>query len=338
MRALRHNVPRTCGNSHSRRESHTQGGRVILRRGNRRGNRGAAGALIVALALMGCSSGEGEGPATQSASATLPSTAQQKNAAPSPSPSSTWEPTDVDVSTLTLVNSADAATVITGLVLDPHPDQPVTDERIKVLAPLPVYGAIAGTAVGYLDPLTVWTETTLPIFERSGDWGLVPVFARAGQPSQGVRGQATAWVYLLDERLEILASDYVVTLDGEVLTVRQSGEVIFTEEVGVGAEGTRTPVGRGALAGVWSDDAATYTEGHAIIATTRFSDDVDAFTPSGTAAGTHAPPLIAFHYHDVRSGEVSNGCIRVSVEATEVLASLPLGSPIIVRLSAGAGE
>ncbi len=41
--------------------------------------------------------------------------------------------------------------------------------------------------------------------------------------------------------------------------------------------------------------------------------------------------VTAFHYHDDRSGSISNGCLRVDPAAIEKLAQLPLGTPVIVR-------
>lgn len=288
---------------------------------------GGVGVLLGCLLLVNCSA---EAEAGSGATVPLPSATRSSNAPSVDAEKPTWAPSALDPTVLPLANGSDSAAIIAGLVLDPHPNQPATDQRVRVLAPVPIYDGIEGAEVAYLDPVTVWTETTLPIFERAGDWGLVPVFARVGLPSQGVRGQATAWVYLKDPRLETLASEYVISLDGEALTVRRGGEVILTENVGIGAEGTRTPKGRSGLAGIWVDDAAVYTRGHQIIALTRFSDDADTLVPVGAAAGTQAPPLIAVHYHDVHAGTVSNGCIRVSAETTDFLAALPLGTAVLI--------
>ncbi|HAM13181.1 MAG TPA: murein L,D-transpeptidase, partial [Microbacterium sp.] len=41
--------------------------------------------------------------------------------------------------------------------------------------------------------------------------------------------------------------------------------------------------------------------------------------------------VTAFHYHDTRSGRVSNGCLRVDEAAAHALAALPLGTPVIIR-------
>ena len=41
--------------------------------------------------------------------------------------------------------------------------------------------------------------------------------------------------------------------------------------------------------------------------------------------------ITAFHYHDARSGSISNGCLRVGAEVTQALAALPDGTPVNIR-------
>jgi hypothetical protein len=43
-----------------------------------------------------------------------------------------------------------------------------------------------------------------------------------------------------------------------------------------------------------------------------------------------AVAVTAFHYHDARSGPISNGCLRLDAAAIDRLAQLPLGTPVIV--------
>ena len=67
-----------------------------------------------------------------------------------------------------------------------------------------------------------------------------------------------------------------------------------------------------------------YTRGHPLVYLSVQSPTLDGF-------GGAAVAVTAFHYHDQRSGAISNGCIRVDPAAIDQLAQLPLGTPVIVR-------
>jgi hypothetical protein len=67
-----------------------------------------------------------------------------------------------------------------------------------------------------------------------------------------------------------------------------------------------------------------YTRGVPIVYLSVQSPTLDGFDGQAVA-------VTAFHYHDVRSGAISNGCIRLDADAMRRLAELPAGTPVHVR-------
>ena len=236
---------------------------------------------------------------------------------------------------LPLINPSDATGVHVALPVDPDPSGDVGTERIRLSDAVVAYASPGGEPIGRLGEVTVWDWTTAPVFERRGEWVMVPVMARAGLPSGGVTGQAVVWLHTGDPGIATYTDDrqVVVDLDAGTLTVEVGGGVVASETVGIGASGTPTPTGRTSVASIYTDPEAAYTRGHEILAWTRFSDVQDRFRPLGTARGTRAAPLIAFHvYEDSTSGAVSNGCVRVSPGLIDALVMhAPAGTPVIVR-------
>ena len=89
-------------------------------------------------------------------------------------------------------------------------------------------------------------------------------------------------------------------------------------------EATPTPLGRSFIMTVRTEPSFAYTRGNPITYLSVQSPTLDGFDGGDVA-------VTAFHYHDTRSGRVSNGCLRVDAAAAQVLAALPLGTPVIVR-------
>src|SRR5690606_29323988 len=109
---------------------------------------------------------------------------------------------------------SDATQVLPALPVDPNPNGVVTSERVRGVEPTPVYAEPGGEPVAKLEPTTVLTTTVLPVFEQRGQWALVPIFARVGLPSEGVAGQAVAWVWTgADSTVETFRDDRAVRID-----------------------------------------------------------------------------------------------------------------------------
>lgn len=253
-----------------------------------------------------------------------------------PPPAAAAPLTGADLAALPLANRSDATAIIPDLPVDPNPDGEVTGERVRVVEPTPVYAEPGGEPVALLEPTTVLSETVLPVFDRDGRWVMVPVLARTGLPSDGVVGQAVGWVWAgVGAGVEVHEDTTVIRVDrrAETLTVVDGDEELLTVTVGVGKPATPTPVGRTAIAAVYDDPDVAYLGGRPVHALTRFSDEVDSFRPSGTAAGTQAPPLVAIHAYTTGPtvGAVSNGCLRLTGDDLAAVAELvEVGTPVIV--------
>lgn len=253
-----------------------------------------------------------------------------------PPPAAPAPLTDTDIAALPLANRSDATAIIPAVPIDPDPSGGVTGELARVVHPTPVYAEPGGEPVALLDPTTVLSETVLPVFDRDGGWALVPVFARSGLPSEGVAGQAVGWIWVGEgSTVDTYRDDRVIRVDlsAGTLTVVDGGEELLAVTVGVGKPATPTPVGRTAIAAIYQDPDVAYLGGRPVLALTRFSDEVDAFRPSGTPSGTQAPPLVAIHAYVTGStaGRVSNGCLRLTGTDLDRLAELvDPGVPVII--------
>lgn len=235
----------------------------------------------------------------------------------------------------------DAETVIPGLPVDPDPDGDTTDLRVEVYAEVPVWDVplpdMTDTDAGHVARLAPWTvqsETVLPVLEVTDDhgWGLVPLMARAGLPSDGVTGQAVGWIRLTDPTVRVTTDDRRVEVDTTTgtLTVHAGDDVVHQAQVATGLPGNETAAGRTGIVAAFTDPAAPYADGE-LIALARYSDDITNFTPIG--ADSPVAPLLGFHtwYDGEPTGQVSNGCVRVDPDTHSVLTDLPIGTPVVIR-------
>lgn len=293
----------------------------------------AAVAVVVVLIVTG-----GGSPDAVGTDQPTPAPAVTQTATPEPEP----VVEEVDLDALPLANAPDAEALIPALPVDPDPDGRALPEAVVVSERVAVYDAPGGNAVAVLDPVTVMTGTRLPIFEREGErWAMVPLFARAGTPGEGVTGQAVGWLDTSADGVEVEDNGYAIRVDTaeytvEVVGLAEDGErVLHREEmVGVGGIGHETSTGRTATAAVWVDDRLRYTladgEYMPVVALTRFSDTQPRLWVEETGADG-GPPMLAFHhYRNTPPGPVSQGCIRVSPELTQVLTELPVGTPVYI--------
>jgi len=95
-------------------------------------------------------------------------------------------------------------------------------------------------------------------------------------------------------------------------------------DFGWGTAETPTPLGRTFIMTSAVVPGYEYTRGHPIVYLGVQSPTMDGFGGAEVA-------VTAFHYHDDRSGAISNGCIRVDSGAIARLAELPLGTPVVIR-------
>ncbi|HWM15771.1 MAG TPA: L,D-transpeptidase family protein [Microbacterium sp.] len=261
--------------------------------------------------------------------------------APAPVPSATAEPTTVqptapptpasipantttyDAASLPLI---DVFAVIPGLPVDDDPFGALTGEDARPLpAGAPVFADPVGEPVAYLPRDVLFDGTTAPIIERDANWVRVLLVGRQAIPSQGNPAQVTGWLRMQDIEITPLDAVVEVNLSARTIDIVRAGvpERIATD-FGSGVADTPTPVGRSYIMTTRIEPSFGYTRGYPLVYLSVQSPTLDGFGGADVA-------VTAFHYHDERSGSISNGCVRVDPVAIEKLAQLPLGTPVVIH-------
>lgn len=243
---------------------------------------------------------------------------------PSPSPPARY-PADAAGYDVAALPAAQVYSVIPALPLDPDPGGAVLSLTASAAAPsVPVFPEPGSPPVAQLPQSQAHDGTAVPVIEQHPHWVKVLLPARAGLPSDGVVGQTTGWLRTSDVTLS--DNPYLVTVNiaAGTIVVTESGETVHENSgFGFGTPATPTPIGRTFVMTVFTDPAATYTRGNPTTALAVQSPTLDGFGGASVA-------VTAFHYHDARSGPISNGCIRVDAATAQYLAGLPLGTPVVV--------
>ncbi|MFB7890752.1 L,D-transpeptidase [Microbacterium sp. NPDC056044] len=271
-------------------------------------------------------------PATEAAPAPTRTATHTPTTTPTPTPIPTPTPTPTgfaantgsyDVSTLPQVN---VFAVIPGL--------PVDDAAFA--APLPVHAAAKGIGapvwadptaepIAYLPQAYTFDGTSVPVVEEQENWVKVLLTGRQAVPSQGNPAQTTGWMRKADVDLAPTDAGVVVSISGRTVDIVRAGvpERIATD-FAWGTDRTPTPLGRTFIMTTRVVPEYAYTRGHPIVYLAVQSPTLDGFGGADVA-------VTAFHYHDDRSGAISNGCLRLDPSAITKLAELPLGTPVIVN-------
>ena len=263
-----------------------------------------------------------------SAPSPTPSATVTPTATPTPTPIPTPEPipantTLYDASALPQV---DVFAVIPGLPVDDDPFGALTGEDARPLAAgAPVFADPAGQPVAFLPRDLEFDGTTAPIIQREQHWVRVLLVGRQAVPSQGNPAQVTGWLRAQDVEITPLDAVVEVSISARTIDIVRAGvpERIATD-FGWGAAETPTPIGRTYIMTTRVEPSFEYTRGHPLVYLAVQSPALDGFGGANAA-------VTAFHYHDARSGSISNGCLRVDPAAIERLAQLPLGTPVVVR-------
>ena len=165
----------------------------------------------------------------------------------------------------------------------------------------------------------------MPVVERQKHWVKVLLTGRQAVPSQGNPAQVAGWLRVADVELAPSDALVVVSISARTIDVVRGGvaERVATD-FAWGTEKTPTPLGRTFVMTTRTVPEYGYTRGHPIVYWGVQSPTLDGFGGADAA-------VAAFHYHDARSGPISNGCIRVDPAAITKLAELPPGTPVIVN-------
>ena len=230
--------------------------------------------------------------------------------------------TDYDVTTLPQVN---VFAVIPELPVDDDAFAPPLPEHALPLGiGAPVWADPTGDPVAYLPREYPYDGTTVPVVEEQEHWVKVLLTGRQAVPSEGTSAQLTGWMRRADVELGPSEVSVVVSISARTIDIVRDGaaERVATD-FGWGTERTPTPIGRAFIMTTRVVPEYAYTRGHPIVYLSVQSPTLDGFGGADVA-------VAAFHYHDQRSGPVSNGCIQVDPEAIATLAELPAGTPVII--------
>ncbi|WP_110588892.1 L,D-transpeptidase family protein [Microbacterium suaedae] len=210
-------------------------------------------------------------------------------------------------------DAPDAMTV--GLTATPHD------------AGAPVFADPTGEPVAWLLPEQRYGGTTVPVVEIHEAWAKVLLVGRQAVAGEGDPSQLSGWIRTADvamasndRRVEVDLSERtidLVTIDGD----DAARETIATDFAS-GTDETPTPLGRSFVM-LTEQVSFAYTRGHEMIY-------LSVQSPTLAGFGGQSVAVTAFHYHDARTGEISNGCLRVSADVIERLAALPAGTPVHV--------
>lgn len=248
----------------------------------------------------------------------------------SPTPSATPTPSSRPANTTaydpTTLPQVDVFAVIPALPVDDDPFGALTGEGARPLpAGAPVFADPDGEPVAFLPRDLQFDGTTVPVIERDEHWLRVLLVGRQAVPSQGDPAQVTGWLRAQDVEVTPLDSVVEVSISARTIDIVRAGVAErIASDFGWGVDSTPTPVGRTYVMTTRVEPSFAYTRGHPLVYLAVQSPTLDGFGGADVA-------VTAFHYHDARSGSISNGCLRVDPAAIERLAQLPLGTPVIVR-------
>jgi hypothetical protein len=249
-----------------------------------------------------------------------------------PAPTPTAAPTPAPIPANTAVYDPaslpqiDVFAVNPGLPVDDDPFGALTGEDARPLpAGAPVFADPTGEPVAYLPRDLQFDGTTAPIIQREEHWVRVLLVGRQAVPSQGNPAQVTGWLRAQDVEITPLDAVVEVSMSARTIDIVRAGvPERIAGDFGSGVADTPTPIGRTYIMTTRVEPSFGYTRGYPLVYLAAQSPTLDGFGGADVA-------VTAFHYHDERSGSISNGCLRVDPAAIEKLAQLPLGTPVIVR-------
>lgn len=285
------------------------------------------GAVVVAAGFTGAwllrSDAEDPPAAASTPTVVTPSATPTPEVTPPPAPAGFAANTaSYDLAALPQV---DVFAVVPQLPVDSDPASAPTGEVVSATgAGAPVFADPAGDPVAVLPAEYVYGGTTVPVVERQEHWVRVLLTGRQATPSTGNPGQLSGWLRTQDVAFAAVDARVEVSLSARTIDiVRPGGAERIATDFGSGVEGTPTPTGRSFIMTTRVEPSFGYTRGYPLVYLSVQSPTLDGFGGADVA-------ITAFHYHDARSGAISNGCIRLDPAAIEKLAELPMGTPVLI--------
>jgi len=265
-------------------------------------------------------------PAPSTASGSVTST-PTPSATPTPTPTPTGFAANTTVYPLDALPQVDVYAVIPALPVDDDPQGVMTGDTVRAATDrIPVFADPTAEPVASLPRDYQFDGTTVPVVERQDHWVRVLLTGREAVPSAGNPAQLSGWLRTQD--VEFSRADATVEVGLTTRTIdivhADGTRERVADDFGSGTASTPTPIGRTFVMMVRVEPSFGYTRGHPLVYLGVQSPTLDGF-------GGAAVAVTAFHYHDARSGAISNGCLRLGPEAIDRLAQLPLGTAVYVN-------
>jgi len=286
-----------------------------------------AGLAAVVCAVLGATA-LGVGPHVAAPAATTPSATATTTMASTPSPEPIAEigaPANTTAYDIAALPQIDVWTVDAVLPVDDDPFGAMTGELAQPISAAPIFADPTGEPIGFLPREAAYGGTTVPVVVHDTHWVKVLLAGRQGVPPTGNSAQAVGWLRVADVELSAVDAYVEVHLaDHTIDIVSASGYERVASDFAWGKPATPTPVGRTFVMLTRAVPEYTYTQGHPLVYL-----GVQSTAMAGFDGGEVA--VTAFHYYRQRSGANSFGCIYLDGAATDRLAQLPPGTPVIIH-------
>ncbi|MFJ6652720.1 L,D-transpeptidase [Microbacterium sp. NPDC091313] len=281
------------------------------------------GAVVWALTTRSASDAAAPAPAASASASATPAATSTPTATPTP----TGPAADTTAYALDGLPTIDVYSVIPALPVDDDPTGAFTGQLATARSDaIPVFAAPGSPPVAAFPRDNHYGGTTVPVIQREDNWVRVLLSGREAVPSTGDPGQLTGWLRVQDVDLTAVTASVQVDIGARTIDIVHADG--STERVASdfawGTDATPTPRGRTFVMLTRAEASFTYTRGHPLVYLGVQSPTLDGFGGATVA-------VTAFHYHDTRSGPISNGCLRLDAAAIDRLAQLPAGTPVSIR-------
>lgn len=233
-------------------------------------------------------------------------------------------PANSTVYDISILPPIDVWSVTPGIPVDDAPFAPMTGELARPRTAAPIFADPAGAPLGHLPRDAAYGGTTVPVVARQTNWVKVLLAGRQGVPPEGNPAQTVGWLRAADVEITPVTAYVDVHLADHTIDIASaSGVERVADDFAWGKPSTPTPVGRTFVMLTRVVPEFRYTSGHPLVYL-----GVQSPTMAGFDGGTVA--VTAFHYYRERSGANSFGCVYLDGAATDRLAQLPPGTPVII--------
>jgi lipoprotein-anchoring transpeptidase ErfK/SrfK len=189
---------------------------------------------------------------------------------------------------------------------------------VETTKPIDVYAEPSGPVRTTLDPTTSYGSPRTFLVERvEGDW--IRVFLPT-RPNG-----ATGWVAATDVTTQQITTSIVVNLTEHTITVTVPDHDPLTTPAAIGTPENPTPSGRFYVTDRVKPGDPDGAYGPLALGLSAHSDTLSEFGGGDGQIGIHGT-------NDLASigKATSHGCIRVSPQVVDLLALVPLGTPVII--------